>query len=381
MLISCSAIPVATLCMNHESELTQESPQSLSSNYNVNFQLEKQVETESDPMKALISPDKNTIFTFTLPTDFSTEERKKSHWWLASKGLLLQGVSFPFPIQQAVISQNGIINISIGSDNAIYLGDLRVGKAPITMLKSSSEHQSETITSVAVSPNGKTALTGTVDGKITLWNLEIPKELYELNAHKGSISTLAFNPDGTTFVSGGDKTVRLWNSSTGMQLQLLENLQLPPRSAEFSPDGDTILFIIPKTAVLWNPQTKEQIPLVGHTRPILSTALSSDGKTALTGSADKTARLWDTKTGTLLQTFKKHTGLVNTVAFDPTNEIALTGSNDKTARLWNTKTGKLLKTLYHNAPVHHVAFSPDGKKLYTITKNGTFSIWSRTVSS
>jgi WD40 repeat protein len=45
-------------------------------------------------------------------------------------------------------------------------------------------------------------------------------------------------------------------------------------------------------------------------------------------------RLWDTKTGTLLQTFRDHSNDVNEVAFSPDGKYFVTASSDHTLRMY-----------------------------------------------
>ena len=73
---------------------------------------------------------------------------------------------------------------------------------------------------------------------------------------------------------------------------------------------------------------------------------------------------------------KGHTGWVNSVAFSPDGKRIVTGSRDDTARIWDAETGKELQKLEgYASTVNSVAFSPDGKKIVTGSTDGTARIW------
>src|SRR5262249_22247329 len=56
------------------------------------------------------------------------------------------------------------------------------------------------IAAVAISPDGKQALSGSVDGVVKHWDLERGKEGVKLAGHmqNGSVSSIGFTPDGKT---------------------------------------------------------------------------------------------------------------------------------------------------------------------------------------
>jgi WD40 repeat protein len=67
------------------------------------------------------------------------------------------------------------------------------------------------IRKLALSPNGKTLISGDGRGALLLWDLtKTPARTTFLPGHQGAaIQTLAFNPNGKTFVSGASRGVNL----------------------------------------------------------------------------------------------------------------------------------------------------------------------------
>jgi WD40 repeat protein len=202
---------------------------------------------------------------------------------------------------------------------------------------------------------------------LSAWQALLPQAKNQL-VHQGSVSKVAFSPDGKTMLTGSyDHTARLWDSATGMPLGAPLSHQGPVVAVAFSPDGKRVLTgSHDHTARLWDSVTG--IPIgapLSHRGPVVTVAFSPDGKTALTGSFDKTARLWDSATGAPLGASLSHQGPVVAVTFSPDGQTAFTGSRDLTARLWDTTDWSLLRTLRQAGSVDAVAFSPDGKTLLT----------------
>jgi len=69
------------------------------------------------------------------------------------------------------------------------------------------------VMSVAWSADGQTLAAGTFDGFIKLWNLRTLREMATLRGHTSPVSALAFSHDGRHMVSGSfDNTWRIWSA-------------------------------------------------------------------------------------------------------------------------------------------------------------------------
>ena len=81
---------------------------------------------------------------------------------------------------------------------------------------------------------------GSDDKTIKLWNANTGECLRTLEGHTQTVHSVAFSPDGTTLASGSwEKTIKLWNANTGECLRTLEGHADYLRSVAFSPDGQT----------------------------------------------------------------------------------------------------------------------------------------------
>ena len=252
-----------------------------------------------------------------------------------------------------------------------------------------------TVHSVAFSPDGQTLASGGEDRTIILWDTATGEHTRTLArptgpfvgptdtlfGHTDTVYSVAFSPDGKTLASGSeDSTVILWDTTTGEHIKTLARSTGPfvgptdplaghtdtVYSVAFSPDSKTLTSgSADNTIILWDATTGQyKQTLIGHKRAVYSIAFTPDGQTLASGSWDRTIKLWDTTTWKYRHTLVGHEKVVYCVGFSPDGQILASGGADKAIILWDTNTGKHIETLVnHNKSVYSVAFSPDGQTL------------------
>jgi WD40 repeat protein len=156
------------------------------------------------------------------------------------------------------------------------------------------------------------------------------------------IYSVAILPDGRTALSAGSRGLKLWDIATRTMIRRIlvaPDLSSSGNSREsmaVSPDGHIIVSGGPFSPSLTfsDIKTGELIRTFDDPDSVRSVAISSDGRMVLSGGDDGTARLWDSKSGTLIRIFKRHSARVRSVAFSPDGRTALSGSDDGTLKLW-----------------------------------------------
>ena len=252
------------------------------------------------------------------------------------------------------------------------------------------------VTSLAYSPDGKTLACGSMDNKIRMWDANNGRFIRMLDPHidevhpfvqmddirhQHSVRSLAYSPDGKTLVSGSKNgKIRLWNPKRGWHLQTLAEPKSAVTSISFAPDGKTFVSNGNHNIVrMWDVkkwQHKHKLEANFLTSSMTSVVYSPDGKTIAGGCADNTIYLWNTNTSVLRQKLSGHTDRVTSVAFSPDGSILASASFDRTIHLWDTITGQMMQTISGQlGSITAVAYSPDGSTLASASGDGTILIW------
>jgi WD40 repeat protein/serine/threonine protein kinase len=324
------------------------------------------------------SPDSRTVLT-------GSWDKTACLWDVATR----QAVTLPHPdaVWALAFSQDGKTILTAAGEPVVagvqkpQRGEARLWNAATGKPLHVFPHGAP-VYAVALSGNGRIALTGSADGKARLWDSATGSLLHILE-HRGPVCTVALSPDGKTALTGSfDHTAGLWDVATGLPLATLAQTA-EVTAVAFSPDGKIVLTGSHNhTAQLW--ETQRGVPLVGATLPhnseVLAVAFSPDGKSFLTGSKDGTARLWDAITRKSLGPPLLHHGEISAVAFSPDGRTALIGSQHLTAhrgeaRFWDLTPRYAATTPGHQARVSALALSPDGKLALTGGDDGLASMW------
>ncbi len=236
---------------------------------------------------------------------------------------------------------------------------------PIASLEKRLEGHNNFVYSVAVSPDGKWAVSSSWDETIKTWDMESDRCLKTMTGHKAKVNSVAITPDGTRIVSGSeDNTIRVWDAGTGNQQAKWKVHKEGILSLSILPHGDKVLSASEdKTLKLWDIDSGRCLKtFTGHTEAVRCVATAPDGKHAVSGSFDSTLKYWDLETGQCLATLKGHTSFIRAVQITPDGRRAVSGSADSTIKLWDLEKGACMGTFEgHQAEVYSVVISPDGR--------------------
>ncbi|KAI6136057.1 WD40-repeat-containing domain protein [Pisolithus sp. B1] len=240
----------------------------------------------------------------------------------------------------------------------------------------------DNVTSLSISPDGKEAAFGAIDGTLTLWHIDRRRRICApVIAHESIINSVCYSADGRLVASASDdEKIGLWDAITGQSL--------------------------------WSTFTS-------HTDGILVVGFMTDSRTVVSLSRDRVVLVWKVATGEVEQQFRisldarslatlsndgerllaaHRSGITvwNTITMEPTVTIALDGPMvlcmalsqdttkvafgmaDNSIHLWDLKNDEARSPHLEGGtglPLY-IAWSPDGRTISSVAQDGTLRVWS-----
>ena len=155
------------------------------------------------------------------------------------------------------------------------------------------------------------------------------------------------------------------------------------RIPAFAPDGNVLAVPCESKVLVWNLTGKGKARSLGEKDcAICGCVYSPDGKLLAWGSIDipkgrsQTIVVCEAASGKVVRKIDVH-ARIERLRGSPKDNLVAAVLIDDTVEVWDIAKGTRVCVLTNpDEPIHFIAFSPDGEKLATGSKNGHFSVWS-----
>ncbi len=292
-------------------------------------------------------------------------------------------------VYAVALTSDGRFAVSGGEDRTLRLWDLESGRCLKTFSNADGDGPEGPILKLVLSPDGQHAVSGAKENlghPLRLWNLVWPTSKHSNAFSCGLVISRAQNQSQS--LERADRFKELMNAAEACLKKDKDagSAYLALREARSVPG-----FERDPSALKLNGILSEKLPRLGlagcypgavwkseHSSRIAQVRLSSDGRFALsTGQEDKSVRLWDAHKGELLPVLDEHKQWTAAVALSADDLLAVTGSFDCSVRMWSLAPEvKCIHTcLGHEAEVTVVAIAPDGRLAFSGSADRTVRVW------
>jgi len=272
----------------------------------------------------------------------------------------------------------------------------------------------ERVTVVDLSPDGKTALSGSDDKTVRLWDVASGATKLEFPL-PAAVTAVAFSPDGSLVAAASkDRFVRVWDIDTNEQVAAakqkslvngmvflgveriatatdegafvwevdadrrktvaLEHEDVVYAIAALS-DGSVVVTADELGLHVWNPKTGEKTAEIELEEGATTVALAGDLLAA--GCPDEIIRVFTMGDDEPTHELSGHADPVMALRFAAGGKQLVSASLDKTVRVWDAENGVVLDLLQgHDEPILAVACA--GNRIVSGSADRTLRLWSLT---
>ena len=364
---------------------------------------------------ALLPSEEKTILLFDLERDYPPATLKGHPGWITS----------------LTLSPDGRQLVSADTERTLIHWDMINRRAFKTV------HMPDSVSEIALSPNGKTLAAAAGDRVMTLRDAATGRPLRTFRGHEDSITSLAFDPDGSRVASldqagvvnnwdvthdaaardvktaGSDANVSSFRfSPDGQQVALVSGIAVRRDVCEivvrildvatsrevrsfrgyaeerysdvaFSPDGKLMALSMGPTlndrhVQIWDAMSgRELLALRDAGDMVTAVAFRPNGTRLATADQGGTLTIYDIPSGKRRFSIAAHEGYISDISYSPDGRlIASAGGGRGDVAVWDSETAGKVGTLDgHSKWVNALAFSPDGRLLATASQDRTVKVW------
>jgi WD40 repeat protein len=303
------------------------------------------------------------------------------HLWASGQGAEDSGSDELFSRTAVAVSPEGQRLYSLGSGTDLRCWNIGSGEPALSL------EGSPVLRAFALSPDGKWVAAARREdaakredrATLALFDSSTGKRQSICEGERPPVTVLAFNSDGTILASGGVESsdVWLWRVPSGEPLLLIPDAvrDCTVEAIDFQPGGKLLaLSGIARPAasetdgeiVFWDIESREALSIKGGATAI---RFHPNGKLLAAASTDRGIRVWNVAELLVVRDLAAATDTVSCLAWSPDGRWLASAGEDRVVRLWEAETGELAGAWELDNAIKSLAFSPDGKYLFTGNAN------------
>lgn len=293
------------------------------------------------------------------------------------------------PVAAVAFATDGKSVIGISTAGKVIMWDLTAAQ-PVAMPQPDRDAG---ITAMLMSPNGIERIEGYGNGNLIAYDTSVNRPAW-LHGHSDAVHCVRLTPDEQSLVSGSaDGTAMLWRMDR-KEVRASFAHTAGVTCVDFTPNGLMLTGTSQGEVWAWNlamrrELTRFQAHRGGVTSVVALDELSQRGESAdqfATIGSDRKLKAWEPdETGTTFKQlatlmrspkYRDYPQSLHSVDVSPDGTLVATGGGDGTVELREALGGNIVALLErHKSAVESLAFSPDGRQLFSVDEGGKAVVW------
>ncbi len=296
---------------------------------------------------------------------------------LVSQRLVPVEIEAPATPARSALPTRTVVSPASDAQNQLTSGDLLWTRAR-TYIPDPSP-----VNSLDYSPDGRYLAIGYENSWVRVWGFFDESRLFNLRGDGSPIKVVVYSPNGDYLVAGSaDGTVRVWETALFRPPVTLDDRGGAIRGAAFSPDSRLLAVITDRRLWLWEIQAGAFVRFFERAGERFSSVAFSPRQDYLAIADGPAITVLQIENFSEALTYQNHEEPIVRVAFSPDGRRLASASRDGVVQLVDLVSpaeglldGYLAYTLNHPAGVQETAFSPEGNYLGVSTLDGAVYFW------
>ncbi|KIK37624.1 hypothetical protein CY34DRAFT_810161, partial [Suillus luteus UH-Slu-Lm8-n1] len=279
-------------------------------------------------------------------------------WDLETGAVLKKMEGHSREVLALAVSRDGQIIASGDWSGEIIAWHGQTGESLIQPIKAHTDR----IYTVDFSPDGTVLVTASYDGTTKFWCTKT-WQMQGKPIRCGFVSCVRYSPSGELLAMAEGENIQIYNSGTRARVASFKGHSKSNLSLAWTPDGTRLLSggnIDDPTLREWDSLTWKQVgrPWKGHTSNIWAIAIDPTGTLVASASDDKHVRLWRLSDRRIIGIFE-HSSWLCTVTFSVDGRHILSGGGDNKTPEWEVPKTFHSKILAITTAARHACVTGD----------------------
>ncbi len=235
---------------------------------------------------------------------------------------------------------------------------------------------------IAITPNGKSIISGWDDGKIRAFFPESGRLQYVITDAHESVTSIASTNDSRKIISGGSEgMVRVWRVTAEkqtMEASLKEHKAAITCLKLRNDDSEAVSSSADGSCIAWDLHRYVRLNAFFASTMFNSILYHPDESQLLTCGSDRKITYWDASDGNAIRVIipKGCEAELTALDIESTGKYFVCGGEDRLVKLWKYDEGYVTAVgLGHSGGIRKLKISPDASKIVSVGSEGAIFVW------